>query len=483
VTRFITDNLKQTLEVDVPFSHVRIRQYPGIISSAEQAKAAAEAAGAVVVVWGNYNQNFVELQVQLGTIQNFTRNKFARDVLERTINVRVQMTDERQQSVAQPVLSVLTVLQTADGNMYDMMQTAATYQEIKVKAAEIIGDSVAAHVHRHVRGFFNDIPSGIQEMNAALALDGGNALLYLYRALLYSRTSDFASATRDAQTAVRLGPAEWAAPYYALAGDEIYSKELISYSTIIKLRPDDWFPLSLRGWVWDLRGDYKQAQTDFERAVALQPNANMPYMLGAMTALHQGRINDAVSLLDTGLKKFPDPTASSRAIRAAMGENVGGIFAQYISLPGYLALGQYEDVKRIAQDTSSNLANAGALMALTGFGPDNDSKVMQSTLNNSLADVYLYTGLAQCNLRLYPPAEAAYTSGIKANPNFTLLYLLRAEIRMKVSKSLAQEDLDAIQKSPQAEAFAPYRAALEAGKLTCENVLTTQNPVLAGRGS
>jgi hypothetical protein len=171
VSRFVADNLKQAFEVDAPFSNLRVRQYPQIVKTDGEALAAANATGATVIVWGNYNQEGVELQVQLGSLQNWPNVKFAREVLEGTINVRVKLTDERQQSTAQAALSVINVLQAADGNIYASMRSAATYQQFKMTQAEVVGAGVAAHVHRHVRLLLTDTAGATEEINAALALD------------------------------------------------------------------------------------------------------------------------------------------------------------------------------------------------------------------------------------------------------------------------------------------------------------------------
>ena len=42
VSRFIVDDLVQTLEVSVPFSMVRIRDYPAVITSADAGAAGRE---------------------------------------------------------------------------------------------------------------------------------------------------------------------------------------------------------------------------------------------------------------------------------------------------------------------------------------------------------------------------------------------------------------------------------------------------------
>ncbi|HEX3049506.1 MAG TPA: serine/threonine-protein kinase, partial [Aggregatilineaceae bacterium] len=122
VTRFIVDELTQTLEVGVPFSNIRLRTFPAIIRSDAEAHAAAEATGATVVVWGNYSPTLIELDIQIGVTTQFTYLTMDRGLLERTANVRVQLTDERQQSIAPFVIGVVGILEIADGNGYESMR-------------------------------------------------------------------------------------------------------------------------------------------------------------------------------------------------------------------------------------------------------------------------------------------------------------------------------------------------------------------------
>src|SRR5262249_20918791 len=68
VSQFISDDLKQQFEIEAPFSKIRVRQYPDVITSEEQAQAAAEAAGASVVLWGSYTADGIQLEVQLGSL-------------------------------------------------------------------------------------------------------------------------------------------------------------------------------------------------------------------------------------------------------------------------------------------------------------------------------------------------------------------------------------------------------------------------------
>lgn len=451
VTRFVVDNLVQVLEVEVPFSNVRIREYPGVITSAQAAQAVAEANGATVVVWGRYTPDSIELEVQVGVTNAFPLIQVPREMLRRTIDVRVRMTDERRESVAPQVLAALTVLQWVSGDAYEGMCTVAILDEIEVTSAEVMGDSVAAHVHRHAALFLGDTSRAIEELDAALALDAGNPILYLYRGGTRQRLGLHGGARRDFETALRLGPVQWAAPLWVLAIDAaLFSDdwdEAISYfDQIVELRPEDWLAFNWGGALHYLKAEYDLAKADYERAIALGPEANWPFVFSTMIALREGRMADAVALMNTALTEFPDPSFGNRVILALYGKECPNIFSPTFSAFGNLALGQYDAV---VQDTEDALA-----------------------INDQLADLYLMQGFAYCNLHDYPAAEAAYTAGLELEPGFVVLYLLRAEARLR-QKDLtgAFEDLGAVRDSELAKAFAEYIEAAISGELSCENFL------------
>lgn len=449
VARFIVDNLVQALEVEVPFSKIRIREYPEIITSDEAALAAAEANGATVMVWGNYAQDFIELEVQLGVTKAFPLIQIRRETLERTANVRVRMADERRESVAPQVLSVLLVLQNADGNGYEIVRTLAIFDEIEVTSAEVVGDSVAAHAHRAYASYFSGTPHAIEEIDAALALDAGNPLLYVYRSAARQRQGLYDDARRDAQTASRLGPDQWTTPLYLLGNDAFFLgnlDEAISYySRVIGLRPDDWFPINFQGSLHYLKGEYDLAKVDYERAIALGPNANFPYVFSTMLALREGCMADAAALMNTVLTDFPDPTFANRIVQGIYGDETPIIFGPTFSAFANLILGQYDDVVR---DIEVALA-----------------------INDQFADLYFMRGFAYCNLKDYAAAEAAYTRGLELDPDFTVLYLLRAEVRLEQNNFAgATEDLGAVRNSELGGAFAESIEAALAGELGCESL-------------
>jgi len=406
--RFIKDSLAQALEVNVPLSNIRVRDYAGVITSGDQARAVAETSGATVIIWGGYTDNYIELDVQVGVTSAFPHMQMPRAKLEQAANVRVRLTDPRVQSVAPMVLGVLTVMQCGDGDGYEFMRTMAIMEELDVPSAEIVGDTFAAHVHWSIGAFFNNPEMALKEIDAALTIDATNPIVYGWRGVIYHRQGKVVEATRDAETAGRLGPQNWTVPYYLLGmGTNSIPETLAYYDRIIELRPDDWFPVNFRGTLYYLMHQNEQAKADLEKAIALGPNANFPYVFAALIAIEEGRIPDAGSYMQVILEKYPDPTLYNRIMTATFGEEfdvIGSIVSAFVNL----LIGRYEETV-----TSTDLA-------LKMMGP--------------MIDLYIMKGYAHCNLAQYKEAEEAYTNAIVLLParhEAGFDYLLRAEVRLK----------------------------------------------------
>lgn len=447
----IAESLKQTLERDVPFSSVRIRVYPRVIHSEAEARAAAEANGAVVIVWGNYTSDLIELEIQIGVTTGFKHIAFDRETLERTTNVRVHLTDERRQSVALHVMGVINALWTADGSGYEVARNLAIISTISVVPAEIVSGGVASHLQNAASLYYDNTAQAIAEYDAALALDPGSAMAYVYRSAAYLRSGDLEKSQRDIVTAQRLGPEGWTMPlymnvtYFATADDPVSAAEY--FDKIVALRPEDWFAYSYRGILYYLLGQYDQALADSRQAIALGPTANFPYVISGIIALREGQLDQLHQDFTTVLTQFPDPALSLRLIEAIYGDAVPYVFGPLLSAAGNLLLGQYEQA---IADTEEALA-----------------------INDQMTDLYLLQGMAYCNLRDYAAAEAAYTQGIALEPTYTALYALRSEVLIRQGNRLgAMQDGNEVQRSALASQFGPLLDAGLRGEWTCEQFVT-----------
>ena len=84
-------------------------------------------------------------------------------------------------------------------------------------------------------------------------------------------------------------------------------------------------------------------------------------------------------------------------------------------------------------------------------------------------------GLSYCNLDKYADAESAYTQGLTLDPSFTLLHLLRAEVRDKLGNTNGvTEDITAVQQSALSENLSPYLTAAQSGQFSCKQLLKTK---------
>lgn len=462
--RFVADELRQTLEVGVPFSNVRVRRYPRVITSHTEAQEAAAANGATVVIWGNFTPNTIEVGVEIGETTAFPQMAVERPALEQAANVRVRMSDERRESVASEVLGVLATLHAGDGNVYEYMRTLAMMDEINVQGAQIIGDNVAAYVHHYFAAFNKDMPAAFDAVDSALAKDATNPLLYGLQGVALLHEERYEEAARAAETAARLAPVNWVVPLYLLANSTERSEDVLAYDErILTLRPDDWYARSARGALHYFLGQPDAARADLEAAIALEPNANFPYVYAALVAVHDGRFDDAANYVQIILEEFPDPNLYSRIVGTAVGGHDD--FGPLVTVLVNVALGRYEQAIEAAKEGHERI------------GP--------------VPDLFGLQGMAYCNLGNNRGAEAAYSTAIDVNRRtggdpLWFLHLLRGDARLKLrDPDGAQDDFAIVRESrPDLEELI---ASFEEGETDCTNlfgsVTLRANPAQPGAES
>ena len=410
VARFIYDNLEINLE-PLPFSQIRIRVYPEIFHTDDEAEAAAEATGAAVVIWGNYDDESIIANVQVGVTDDFNYIEMPIDILRRTANVRIRLTNERTQSLASEVLGVIGVLYGADGNAYDFMRTIAILDTLDVESGEIISSGVSGYVHDYYQLYLQDTEAALVAMQDAISLDASNPLLYILLSVSQTRLGDNENAARSAGTAQRLGPSNWSIPYVMLATSMMNPNDALGYmSQSLELRPDDWYIMSTRASIYYLRGDYDLAQADLDAAIGMNPTANMPYVYSALIAMREARVRDTQALINTIVEEYPDPTIMNRVVSATFGDQPG-FYTTVIEAFGYLIIGQFDIALRVIEDSES--------------------------LPEQVPDLYFLQGMAQCELEQYDESVASFSRSVELDGSFGLAWLMLA------SASQRAGDIDA----------------------------------------
>jgi tetratricopeptide (TPR) repeat protein len=463
VARFIADDLKQQLEVEAPFSKMRVQRYSQVIKTDAEALAAAEATAATVVVWGNYTGAKITLNLQVGSLATFKYNQMDRTVLERTADVRVEMTDETQQSIAPQVLNVLAVLNFADGNYYDYGVAMVALKLTTVEPATVVGGSAAAHVHRYLAIHLSDPEQAVEELNQAIKTDGGNALLYALRSqanLTFATgsrvlTDRLELAERDRSTAQQLGFDTWALPYPITSGfygaipnvSDVWELVIRDMTVTLERRPDDWFLYLWRATYYYADNQFDLAKADLEQSIVLKPDAGYPYGLAAQLALREGRLADAAGLAATVITQFPaEPTFLTNLPDVFYGKTLGEPLGKTFPVFSNLVLGQYED-------TISAVGQVGGLGDI------------------HLHDDAFMIGVAQCNLGNYAEAQAAYDIILGRLTDFVLANLMAAEAQLRLgNRERALQQIAIIQRSDQADLLAPFAAAVMNGEFGCKDL-------------
>ena len=463
VARFVAEDLRQIFEEEIRLANVHVRQYPAVVTSAEEARAVAERVNAQVIVWGRYTAEQVELEVQVGATSAYRHMVFPYDTLAQTANVRVQITDERRELVAPAVLNAFNILANADGDEFRVIANMMLAASITAPTGTIDGDSLAAHLHRGLLAYGPTIDDAIEEFDAAIEQNPDNPLPYVYRSLAYMRVGNDEGHADTSQTIQRLAPDGWAMPLFWTVEENMLTARR-NYDRLAELRPDDWFVFFLRGTFYYYgMSDLEQARAEFGQSIALKPAGNLPYIAASMIALREGEMSDAQDLFHTVLTEYPDPELTNRAMEVVYGENAEHFVGPFFSAATNYTLGQYDDVISQIDTFTTHLFEQPEIEALIG---------QELT---ELGDLYTLEGLTYCNMKDYAAAETAYDRAIGYSHDFKLLYLLRGQARQMQGKTdAAQEDFATARDHTLGAEFDAWVEAGAAQEWTCETMTDYQ---------
>ncbi len=448
VTRFIINDLQLQLEQTVPYTRLKIREYPYIIQNEADARKAAEKNTAAVVVWGHYTSSGAELDIQLGTLEAFPFNQISSETLSQTLDVRVRVQDMQQETIAPYILNMFIVMHSATGDEFDAGGAVLGRDEMDEQAAEIIGETLGARVHRFFGRYFTNTQDAIELMNTAIAVDADNPILYHLRALAYQKQGDFAKGDQDLETASLIGGDAWFIANILRANNALFRDEPeqgIGYlNPVMVANPEDWFIWYLRGTLYYLTEDYAAAKADFEKSVSLQPTATFPYISLAQLATREGRLDEANAQMQKVLNSFTDPELANRITLVMFGDAV--FYSHALSAYSNFIVGQHS-------------ATIDSIDAALKINPD-------------FTDLLFLKGISLCSLDDYEAAEEAYTQALEIDPEFIVIHLLRAEVRsQRRDFAGVAEDLEAVRESNLSETLQPYIELGLTGEFSCKDFL------------
>lgn len=459
LTEAVIEDLRRTVE-EIPFSHVAVVGYAGPLRSEAEAAALAQASRAAVVIWGSGDTASVTLRVQVGDTGLFPQiPPELAGVVRGTADLDLRL-DPRASplpSTALAVLSVLDVLQVADGDGFAILRAAALIDrlEAEVTAAEPIGGGTAPRLHRHLRLAFSQPDQAGEVISAAIADDPANPLLLVYRGLLYQRLSQYEEAYEDAQAATDAVPG-WASPLYLMAVDRMqngFPEQSLAYvNEIARARPGDSYALAYLGAFSYLGGYDDVARGELGQAIELGPLTSMPYAFATVLDLRQGRLETARERIVEARERFrAQRSFDNNFYRNLFGQE--NIFGLLIAAFDQLLIGQNRD------------AISDAERALAFPNSDILSKRVR-------ADLHFIIGFAECRRGDDQAALAAYTRSLELAPDFPLLYLLRAEVLSNLGEgSRAQADLESVLSGLQSERLEPLVSAALRGEVSCLTIL------------
>ncbi|MBI5928801.1 MAG: protein kinase [Chloroflexi bacterium] len=451
VDRFIRDDLIEVIEKGAPITGIRIREYPQVVKSEAEAMQVAQANQAPILVWGNYTDDFIEIEI---VVNYFGQADLPIDLLWDTGNVRLRLQDERSQSIAPQILTAATIWHAYDGDAYDAATTMVAFNDLgDLPRAEITGVTVGAHVYRHYENLYDDPAKAVESLDSALQINPRNPIVFHLRGAALDRVGRYSEAVQDINTAILISDNKWAIPYINIANVEgsrqNFPVAIEEMGHAIELEPNDWLPYAMRGSFYFLNRQYPEAAADFDASIARNPKANFPYALAINIAIREGRIDDVTSLLDEVLQKFPDPTLGNRVILTAGNQpEYGGFYGLLLSAFANLALHQYD----------ATIRDVDAALEFGDF-----------------AELYLFKGVAYCVIGDLEASENAYTEGIERDPDFTVLYLLRADIRRRNNDLAgALQDFQSAQQTTYWPNFAELASNPANMNLGCENFFPTE---------
>jgi serine/threonine protein kinase/tetratricopeptide (TPR) repeat protein len=455
--RNVQDNIVRDLEANlssVTFSRTHVRAYPAVIHSADEAQRIAEQYDAHLILWGNYDDERIEITIQLGDLAIVPNMQFPREDVERFANASYHMSNEREETLAFGIMAAMNVIHTMANDPIEVARNVLIYQRIEAASAVIQGTGVNTYYQRFVALYARDTEASLAEVSTAINEVEPHAYLYIARSLAYQSLNRVEEAERDIRIARQLAAnPNWITPEISLVNSVVFIQE--DYAAGLAIFPNNFETAAAGNWLYpayrgSLRyyvGDIEGARSDIALALSLNPRLSLPYSIATALAFRDGDILEARAIFDDMVIRFPDARLTERVMKITYNPSVGeSVPIRYLSAFASLVPGDWES---IIEDTQA---------------------IIDSGFQNP--DVYLIKGFAHCNLEQYSEAEEAYSAGIDIEPTFVMLYGLRSEVRFRQFNLLgAQQDVDFVLRSGQNQ-FVALAPSLMTGDYSCKDFFT-----------
>ncbi|HRF98290.1 MAG TPA: hypothetical protein PLZ51_23945, partial [Aggregatilineales bacterium] len=103
--------------------------------------------------------------LQLGDLSRFNHTTFERAVVERLVNVEILV--ESPEDIAPYVAGAISILHSADGDMFEFMRTMTIISQLPPITGEVLSAGISASVYGYFANFVNDSASALEAINAA----------------------------------------------------------------------------------------------------------------------------------------------------------------------------------------------------------------------------------------------------------------------------------------------------------------------------
>lgn len=451
IQRLIVRDLEQHFGIGI--SQTAVRSYPAVITSDETARAVAIENGAGVIIWGDYDSEIITMNVQLGALSAFGTSKFTEDDVRAYTDVRYELANANDETLAFGVIAVQNMAYTAVDNIFEVSRNLVISTFIDRSAASLSGRDLASFIHRMIANYVSDPQAALNFIAEAKRQAPDAPILYASSAITHLRIGNYADVQADTRTASEFGPDNWASPETLLAMMELFVNDdlqgaLPHLNTALALNPDDWLMRGLRALVHYLLGNYAEGLTDATRALELNPQSDFVYG-AALTLNLRARNYAATQQIYAEGRSVVNPTLTEDILLVAVNEEAADtpiiIMNQFFS---NILLSQW----------SRAVENAEQLEGVI-----------------DTAEVYFGRGVAECTLGDYAAAEASYTAALERDPSFALAHVLRAEVRNAQNDLVGvAEDTRAIAQSAEAALFVPILNDFISGEfdLSCETLFT-----------